>query len=107
MSDLWKNLTLPADLREYMVLSPSDVNALTIEALKAANPTAKLEAMLIERATERLAEFIHPPVPTLVASTLGSASVSIGAVHRALTLVRADLPNEPPPDVPQGHGLYL
>jgi len=29
------------------------------------------------------------------------------APEDVVTLVRADLPNEPPPDVPQGHGLYL
>jgi predicted NBD/HSP70 family sugar kinase len=63
---------------------------LDVERIIVGGAIAPALGPVIDRATEKLAEFIHPPVPTLLASTLGSASVSIGAVHRALTLVRAD-----------------
>ncbi|WP_129667458.1 ROK family protein [Phytoactinopolyspora endophytica] len=43
---------------------------------------------VVERATERLGAYIHPPVPTIVASTLGADSVSIGAVGRALATLK-------------------
>src|SRR5690606_26187893 len=45
---------------------------------------------VVEAATERLPSYIHPPVPTVVASELGSDGVHVGAVRRALALVRAN-----------------
>lgn len=66
------------------------VALLDVERIIVGGAIAPALGPVIDRATEKLAEFIHPPVPTLVASTLGSASVSIGAVHRALALVRAE-----------------
>jgi RecA-family ATPase len=55
MSDLWKNLNLPAELREFMTLSPGDINALTIAAMQAADPKESLEKALIERAEKKKA----------------------------------------------------
>ncbi|TDW20459.1 hypothetical protein EV128_12589 [Rhizobium azibense] len=48
-SDLWKNLELPAELRQYMTLSGADVHSLTQEALQAADPKAKLQELLIAK----------------------------------------------------------
>lgn len=45
---------------------------------------------VVERATERLPSYIHPPVPAIVASGLGSDAVHVGAVRRALAVVRAN-----------------
>ncbi|QIG69192.1 hypothetical protein EVB78_158 [Rhizobium phage RHph_N1_15] len=52
-TDLWKNLELPAELRQYMTLSPLDVNTLTLAAMQAADPKARLQEMLIELAQGR------------------------------------------------------
>jgi predicted NBD/HSP70 family sugar kinase len=45
---------------------------------------------VLRRAAERLAELTPPPAPELVASTLGGGVVSVGALTRALELVRAN-----------------
>ena len=53
MNELWSNLKLPADLRKHMTLSAADVADLTVLAKQAADPKAKLEELLIEKAKGR------------------------------------------------------
>ncbi|MGC0274594.1 ROK family protein [Pseudactinotalea sp. Z1739] len=45
---------------------------------------------LVHEATRRLTEHVHPPVPTIVASSLGGDVVRAGALHRALAIVQED-----------------
>ncbi len=50
----WSNVRIPEHLRRYCNISAQEVTAYTQEAAKAADPTAKLQALLISRAQEKL-----------------------------------------------------
>ncbi|RRR98631.1 ROK family protein [Glycomyces terrestris] len=72
---------------------------LDVERIVLAGAVAESLDPVLERAAQRLDELTHPPAPELVASTLGGGVVSLGAVTRALEIVRAramDLDPVPP-----------
>ncbi len=46
----WTQVRIPEELRRYCTLSQADVNAFTREATAAADPVARLQELLIERA---------------------------------------------------------
>jgi len=49
---------------------------------------ASAASSLITRATELLPPDAHLPVPQLIASTLGADGVTVGAIHKGLSIVR-------------------
>lgn len=51
---------------------------------------APAAGLLIERAEPILRAFMHGQAPALVASPLGAPAVGLGAIHRALDLIRTD-----------------
>ncbi|MEU6250748.1 ROK family protein [Glycomyces sp. NPDC047010] len=63
---------------------------LDVERIVLAGAVAASLDPVLKRAAERLDELTHPPGPELVASTLGGGVVSLGAVARALEVVRSD-----------------
>lgn len=62
---------------------------LDVERIVVGGALAPALGPVVERAAERLPSYIHPPVPAIVASGLGSDAVHVGAVRRALAIVRA------------------
>ncbi|WP_344489743.1 ROK family protein, partial [Glycomyces endophyticus] len=62
---------------------------LDVERIVLAGAVADSLDLVLKRAAQRLDELTHPPAPELVASTLGGGVVSLGAVARALEVVRA------------------
>jgi predicted NBD/HSP70 family sugar kinase len=62
---------------------------LDVERIVLAGAVAESLDLVLKRAAQRLDELTHPPGPELVASTLGGGVVSLGAVARALEVVRA------------------
>ena len=63
---------------------------LDVERIVFAGAVADSLDLVLQRAAERLREHTHPPAPELVASTLGGGVVSIGALARALDIVRTN-----------------
>jgi predicted NBD/HSP70 family sugar kinase len=63
---------------------------LDVERIVLAGAVAASLDVVLKRAAQRLDELTHPPAPELVASTLGGGVVSLGAVTRALEVVRAN-----------------
>lgn len=61
---------------------------LDVERIVVGGALAPALGPVVEQAAERLATYIHPPVPAVVPSSLGSDSVHVGAVRRALAIVR-------------------
>ncbi|MFI6423441.1 ROK family protein [Promicromonospora sp. NPDC050880] len=62
---------------------------LDVERIVVGGALAPALGPVVARAAERLPSYIHPPVPAIVASALGSDGVHVGAVRRALAIVRA------------------
>ncbi|GAA2310318.1 ROK family protein [Glycomyces scopariae] len=62
---------------------------LDVERIVVAGAVADSLGPVLDRAAIRLDQLTHPPAPELVASTLGGGVVSLGAVTRALEVVRA------------------
>jgi hypothetical protein len=48
-NSIWDTVTIDPSLREFIVLSPKDVHDLTMTAIKAPNPVARLSELLNER----------------------------------------------------------
>ena len=68
---------------------------LDVDRIVVAGAVAPSIGLLLDRTREWLARFTHREPPVVVASTLGDAVVTLGAVERALTHVREhalDLP---------------
>lgn len=63
---------------------------LDVDRMIVAGAVAPSVGLLLQRAKPYLERFSRPSAPDLVASTLGDAVVSLGAVTRALDLVRED-----------------
>ncbi|WP_235915416.1 ROK family protein [Puerhibacterium puerhi] len=63
---------------------------LDLELVVVAGAIATALGPLTAAVTARLERYAHPPLPVVVASRLGADAVGVGAVHRALELVRAD-----------------
>lgn len=63
---------------------------LDVERVIVAGALAQAAGPIVESAAAKLPAHTHLPVPTLVASTLGADSVTLGAVHRGVAMVRAD-----------------
>ncbi|GEA86148.1 ROK family protein [Cellulomonas cellasea] len=63
---------------------------LDVERVIVGGAVAGSAGPVLERTTASLASYMHLPVPEVVASTLGADGVHLGAVRRALALVRAD-----------------
>ncbi|WP_181032817.1 ROK family protein [Clavibacter michiganensis] len=61
---------------------------LDVDRIVVAGAVAPSIDLLLERTREWLARFTHREAPVVVASTLGDAVVTLGAVERALTHVR-------------------
>lgn len=63
---------------------------LDVERIIVGGGLASAAGPIIESAAARLAAHTHLPVPTLVASSLGADSVTIGAVRHAIAVVRGN-----------------
>lgn len=63
---------------------------LDLERVVVAGAMAEAMSGLTTDVTARLAAYAHEPLPEVVASPLAGDVVSIGAVHHAISLVRAD-----------------
>lgn len=63
---------------------------LDVERVIVGGAVADSARPVLERTTASLAAYMHLPVPEVVASTLGADAVHLGAVRRALALVRED-----------------
>jgi predicted NBD/HSP70 family sugar kinase len=63
---------------------------LDVERIVVGGAVADGAALVIERAAASIASSMHLPAPEIVASVLGADGVSLGAVQRALSLVRRD-----------------
>ncbi|MFC3493901.1 ROK family protein [Glycomyces rhizosphaerae] len=63
---------------------------LDVERIVLSGAVAESLGLLLPRTAARLDELTHPPAPTLVASPLGGGVVSIGAVVRALEIVKTN-----------------
>ncbi|HEX2143434.1 MAG TPA: ROK family protein [Glycomyces sp.] len=74
---------------------------LDVERIVFSGAVAESLDLLLPRTAARLDELTHPPAPELVASQLGGGVVSIGAVARALEIVRANAINLSPSTVEQ------
>lgn len=61
---------------------------LDVELVVVGGALAGAATPVIERAAALVRPYAHLPVPRLVASALGADSVALGAVHRAVALVR-------------------
>lgn len=53
MNDIWNNVTVDEELREFIILSPKDINDLTREAMRQANPAQWLSDALNGRGLEK------------------------------------------------------
>ncbi|MCC3763412.1 ROK family protein [Glycomyces sp. TRM65418] len=62
---------------------------LDVERIVFSGAVAESLGLLLPRTAARLDELTHPPAPRLVASPLGGGVVSLGALARALEIVRA------------------
>ncbi len=63
---------------------------LDVELIVVCGAMAAAAGPVIERAVEQVPPYAHLPAPRVVASTLGADGVALGAVHRAVSLVRSD-----------------
>lgn len=63
---------------------------LDVERIVLSGAVAESIGLLLPRTAARLDELTHPPAPALVASPLGGGVVSIGAVVRALEIVKTN-----------------
>ncbi len=63
---------------------------LDVERVIVGGAVATSVGPVLERTTASLAAYMHLPVPEVVASALGADGVHLGAVRRALALVRED-----------------
>lgn len=63
---------------------------LDVERIVLSGAVAASLGLLLPRTAARLDELTHPPAPALVASPLGGGVVSIGAVVRALEIVKTN-----------------
>lgn len=63
---------------------------LDLERIVVAGAIASALGAVVARAEARLEHYVHPPVPRIIASELGSDVVRLGAIHRALALVKQD-----------------
>ncbi|MDN3241689.1 ROK family protein [Glycomyces tritici] len=63
---------------------------LDVERIVFSGAVADSLGLLLPRAAARLDELTHPPAPDLIASPLGGGVVSLGALARALEIVRTN-----------------
>lgn len=63
---------------------------LDVDRIIVAGAMAPTAGPVIARAATKIAPHAHLPVPQVVASTLGADSVNIGAIHKAISIVRGD-----------------
>lgn len=63
---------------------------LDVERIVLSGAVAESLGLLLPRTAARLDELTHPPAPDLVASPLGGGVVSVGAVVRALEIVKTN-----------------